>query len=294
VRPAWILALLLAFAPAPAAGETVSRWVDVDGTVIHFLEHGRAWPADPVLVMVHGWCGSADDFGLLLPLLPDDLRAISVDLPGCGLSEKPDAVYDTAYFTAFLRGFCDVLGLTRIVLAGHSMGGQFVAHFAAARPAVVERVILVDPYGLKGEEGGWASLAKSGGFVDFAFSLNNRTFIAWGLMGRVLYRPPQSLVDRAADSTARSILGPDGVRAISRITRNVIGHDIVEAILPGIAQPVLLIWGNKDEVLPPRWAQGFLSLLPDATLVMIPDSGHMPMLEKPAEVAGLFDRFIPR
>ncbi len=126
------------------------------------------------------------------------------------------------------------------------------------------------------------------------FSLNNRLFIEWGIADRVLYHPPQSLVNVAADSTARSILGPEGVRAIPRITRNVIGHDQVEEVLPRITQPTLLIWGDKDEVLPPRWAQSFLSLLPTARLAMIADSGHMPMLENPDETARLFDQFIPR
>ena len=278
-----------------AAAEPFSRWVDVNGTVIHFYEQGRGWAGDPVLLMVHGWCGSADDFNRLLPALPDDLRSIAVDLPGCGFSDKPDAAYDPAYFQAFLRDFCATLGLTKIVLVGHSMGGQLAAHFAATRKDLVDRLILIDPYGLKGEEGeGWAGLADSGGFVDFVFSLNSRFFIEWGISGRVLYHPSQELVKSLAESTARSILGPDGVRAISRITRNVIGHDQVEAVLPDITQPTLIIWGDKDAVLLPRWAQTFRTLLPDAVLQMVPDAGHMPMLEKPAETAGLIDQFIPR
>jgi 4,5:9,10-diseco-3-hydroxy-5,9,17-trioxoandrosta-1(10),2-diene-4-oate hydrolase len=295
LRSLFMVALTLAVSPAFAADAPLSRWVDVDGTVIHFYEQGRGQAGDPVLLMIHGWCGAADDFIRLLPALPEDLRLIAVDLPGCGRSGKPDAAYDPAYFQRFIGRFCATLGLTKIVLVGHSMGGQLAAHFAATCGDLVERLILIDPYGLKGEEGdGWAGLADSGGFVDFVFSLNNRLFIEWGIDGRVLYKPPQELVSALADSTARSILGPDGVRAISRVTRNVIGHDQVEGVLPDIAQPTLVIWGNRDQVLPLRWAHTFVSLLPNVVLETVEDAGHMPMLEKPGQTAGLIDRFIPR
>src|SRR5512144_3166978 len=146
-------------------------WVDVDGMKIHCL----ASDAPPksaggrTLLMLHGWSGSAEDFRPLFGLLPPGARAIAVDFPGSGYSDKPDAAYDLEFFLSFLRSLCRALGLDRFVLVGHSMGGQFAAHLVARRPDLVERLILIAPYGLDGQEGIWLTLARWGGFVDFAF-----------------------------------------------------------------------------------------------------------------------------
>jgi pimeloyl-ACP methyl ester carboxylesterase len=172
------------------------------------------------------------------------------------------------------------------------MGGQFAVHFAARWPDLVERLVLVAPYGLKGEEGIWLGLAGWGGFVDLGFRLNNKLFIEWAIRANVLYKADDVVVHTAVESTARSILGPEGSRAIARITRNVIGHDYVESLLPGIIQETLIIWGDHDKVLAPTWATTFLTQIPHAQLVMVKDSGHMPMIEHPEETADLIAGFI--
>ena len=293
MKPSCAAFLLLLGISSPAAGapDLLERWVVVDGMRIRYLEAGGQ-PGDPAILMVHGWAGSAEDFRPLFSLLPSTARALAVDLPGCGQSDKPDAAYDLPYFVSFLKAFCDTLGLHRIVLLGHSMGGQFAVHFTARWPDRVERLILVAPYGLKGEEGIWLGLAGWGGFVDLGFRLNNRLFIEWAMRANVLYKAPPAVVNAAVESTARSILGPESARAIARITRNVIGHDYVEALLPGITQETLIIWGDHDRVLAPTWAETFLLAIPYARLVMVKDSGHMPMIEHPGETAGLIADFI--
>ena len=289
MRHSCLLALLLIAAPCVAAQAATidDSWVTVDGTIVHCITSGHADPGDPVLLMIHGWCGSADDFRLLLGTMPESLRCIAVDLPGCGMSAKPDVSYDPQYFQRFLDRLCDTLGLTRIMLVGHSLGGQVSMHFAVRRPDLVERLILFAPYGLEGEDGGWAMLARTGCFVDFCLSLNNRTFISWGLSGRIFYRPSRELVELATESTARSMLGAETVRALSRITRNLIGTDTVEPVLPGIRQPVSFIWGDRDQVLPLRWSSAYIALLPQARLDVVKGVGHVPMLEAPAESARL-------
>ena len=66
----------------------------------------------------------------------------------------------------------------------------------------------------------------------------------------------------------------------------------VEGLLPGISQPTLLLWGENDRLLHPKWGNAFASLLPRATLQTIPGAGHMPMLERPREVAEKITRFL--
>ena len=244
----------------------VSRFVHAKGVRIHYLETGHAREGAPALLMVHGWAGSAADWERLLHVFPPDLRAIAIDLPGCGLSDKPDAVYDMACFTDALRSFCEALGLPRVILAGHSMGGQIAVHYTARFPDMVEKLILIDPYGLKGEEGARGFLARLGPVVNLAFHLNSRLFIERAIRKNVLYDPPAELVRSAVEATAQSILGPSGARAIARITKRIIGREHVEALLPGISQETLVIWGEHDRVLSPASADAFASFLRRVTL----------------------------
>ena len=273
--------------------DVVSRFVTVAGIRIHFLETGRPGSGPPLL-MIHGWTGSAADWDPLLRALPDRMHAVAVDLPGCGLSEKPDAAYDIPWFLEILHALCRALEAPRIVLAGHSMGGQVAVHFAARYPDMVERLILIDPYGLQGEEGSMLILARLGPVVNIAFALNTRLFIGWGMKANVLHNAPLTTLRTAVKSTAVSILGREGARAITRITKRVIGRAPVDALLPGIHQDTLLLWGDHDRLLPPRWARTFARRLPRVSVRMIPDAGHMPMLEKPLIVADLIDGFLSR
>ena len=270
----------------------MSRFVNVKGVRIHYLESGGTGEGSAVLLMVHGWGGSAVDWERLLPILPPDLRAIAVDLPGCGLSDKPDAAYDMSYFMDALRSFCEALGIPRVILAGHSMGGQIAVHFTTRFPDMVEKLILIDPYGLKGEEGARLLLARLGPVVNIAFLLNSRFFIERAMRANVLHDPPAELVQFAVEATAVSILGRPSARAMSRITKRIIGREYVGALLAGISQETLLVWGDEDRLLASHWADVYASLLRRATLRRVPGAGHMPMLEDPDAVAGLIAEFV--
>jgi pimeloyl-ACP methyl ester carboxylesterase len=270
----------------------MDTWENVNGMRIHCLETPGTDGSLPPMLMVHGWTGAAADWAPLLQALAYRGRAIAIDLPGNGLSDKPDAPYDVPWFLDFLHAFCATIGASTIVLAGNSMGGQIAVHFTVRYPAIVEKLILVDPYGLKGEEGRRGPLARLGPLVDLAFSLNRRRFIERAIRRNILHSTDPGLLKVAVDSTASSVLGRNGARAVSRVTQRVIGRARVDALLPGISQPVLLLWGEHDRLLPPRWAGAFASLLPRATLHTIPDAGHMPMLERPAEVAEKITRFL--
>jgi len=242
--------------------------------------------------MIHGWTGAAADWAPLLAALPSSVHALAPDLPGCGLSDKPDAPYDIAWFMSFLHAFCRSIHAPTVVLAGHSMGGQLAVHFTAHHPAMVDRLVLIDPYGLRGEEGRLRPLARLGPLVNAAFTLNRRAFIERAIRSNILHDQSPDLVKAAVDSTAASILGREGARANARITRRLIGREHVDALLPGISQSTLLLWGEQDKLLPPSWADVFASLLPRVSVQKVAQAGHMPMFEQPAVVADLIGTFL--
>jgi pimeloyl-ACP methyl ester carboxylesterase len=267
------------------------RWMVVEGVRIRCLDTGSKTRKGPVLLMVHGWGGSGEDFRPLFGRLPQNCRAIAIDLPGCGRSDKPDAAYDVAYFVSFLKALCDAMGLEKIVLVGHSMGGLFAVHFVGTHPEMVDKLVLVAPYGLRAEDGVWSLAARWGNLVDLVLRFNNRLFIRWALQRNIFYKPTARMV-RAAVVSGSGVIGRLGSRALAHITRNAMGKDHVESVLPFIRQDTLLIWGNRDKVLAPRFARTFMELLPRACLRSVRDSGHVPMVEKTAETARLFSEFI--
>lgn len=276
--------------------ETVrARWTSVDGIRVRYFDtESPGKPVvGPVLLFVHGYCGSGSHFELLFPLLDDVGRCVAMDMPGCAASEKPDAPYSVSYFVEFLESFCSVLGLDRVVLVGHSMGGQLAVHFAHRYPERVERLVLLAPDGLAGEEGVWLVATELGTFLEAAFSLANRSMVELALRA-VIFGEQAAVRPEVVDSFAQQFETAEGIRSLAAITRDVIGSDPVDEILPSIRHDTLVAWGDEDRLLRPRWANIYAAALPRCRLEWLSGCGHELMLEDPRAVAGLIRGFIAR
>jgi 4,5:9,10-diseco-3-hydroxy-5,9,17-trioxoandrosta-1(10),2-diene-4-oate hydrolase len=314
VRTACIAALLaLLSLPASAGGEeAVPRVVRVEGIDVKYLDTGapegtpertpertpEGTPDARTILFVHGFCGAASNFEALLgPLASGEglpcgpSRCVALDLPGCAGSAKPDVPYSVDWFVGFLESFRQALGLGQVVLAGHSMGGQLCLHYAARFPRTVSQLILLAPDGMAGEEGAWLVLTEIGPFVDAGLSLANRSFVEI-LLRTAVYRNQDLVTPSLVDCYSEGLLTAEGARATAAITRRVIGHDPVDALLPGIGQRTLIVWGKGDRLLDPSWGPRFAALMPDARLELLEDCGHAPMIEKPGETAALIGGFL--
>ncbi len=258
-----VMLLFVTHAFAAEAVDPLTRWVTVNGLRIHYLEAGRGKAGDPVILMVHGYLATSNDFRSLMLSLPLQYHSIAVDLPGFGLSAKPNAAYDTPYFVAFLRSFAIAKKLSRFDLIGHSLGGKISTQFAFRWSGYVNRLILIDSFGLTVEEEPWAGLAQLGDSIDAGFLRN-----------------------------APKTVNQEKSRATARITRNMIGQDPIDRVLPRIRQRTLLLWGDDDPILPSHWSETFRSLLPDVRFYMIAGAGHVPMADKPDIVRQLVVSFL--
>jgi pimeloyl-ACP methyl ester carboxylesterase len=107
-----------------------------------------------------------------------------------------------------------------------------------------------------------------------------------------IFHDPDRIPDEYFTSVVRTFSGAESRRAIARITREIIGMDPVDGILPGVTQEVLLIWGMEDRLLPVSWHEGFVKKLPHVTLRLIPECGHMPIMEHPGQTAWLLEEFL--
>lgn len=275
----------------PESG-TIGRWATVDGVMVHYRDRGAVPGSNAApMLLIHGWLGSSYDFQALIDELPRNRRIIAPDLPGCGLSQKTGIDFTPDYYRSFLEHLLRTLDVSRVILVGHSMGGGIAVSFAARNPRLVERVVLIDPDGLRGEEGPLGVIRRLGLIVDLGMALNNR--LAIGFANRVnVFSDPSRVTREYLDSMALTCLTPQGRRAQAQITKQVLGCSPVDELLPKLSVPSLVLWGEGDRILSPRWATRYVEMIPDARLVMIPSSGHMPQIEAPRLVADAILRFV--
>jgi pimeloyl-ACP methyl ester carboxylesterase len=289
--------------PVESLPDAARRTTLVDGVEIVYFDFNSDAAGTPLLY-IHGYSGT----GYEMFFLQDDLgrRIIAPDLPGLGMSGKPDVDYNLSYYLDFLRGFIRELGLLDIVLVGHSMGGKFAAVYAALegcdgmdaagdgpRLGRVEKLILIAPYGLQGEAGDIVEfLSNTGSLVDVSFTLHSQTLVDVAVRLNVFHdkdRIPQDLVDYVSTATFHS---EHGRQALANITRNAIAQDPIDWLLPEICIPTLLIWGDHDRVLSFRHAEEFQELIQHSSLVRVNDCGHMPHVEQQSVTAAAILEFI--
>jgi pimeloyl-ACP methyl ester carboxylesterase len=289
--PALALLLALPSAQPARAADIVSRAIDVDGISIHLLDTAPRGGDLPTAILVHGWAGCTAHFLPLLERLGDGRRWVAFDFPGCGASDTPDIHYTISGMAALVERVCAELGADTVDVVAHSLGGQIAVHHAVRHPARVRRLVLIDPAGLAGEEGCRLGLTRLGPLVDLAFDLNSQCIIR-GVVRRYLFHGTSGL-EGIVRGTAEYLLTPGGNRAVTRIT-HVVGTEPVDDLLRLVGQETLVIWGTEDRLLPVRWADGWMRGLPRAEWCPIPECGHMPMAEKPAETAIALEEFLQR
>ena len=242
-----------------------------------------AGPRDaPLLVLVHGFTGSKENWLPLMRELSRSHRVIAVDLPGWGESDRlAGADYGPVAQAARLAAFIRALPQAPELVVGHSMGGQIVGLLAARHPETAPRIVLMSSAGVRYEENAFANAVLAG---DNPFQVTNRAELK-RYLGIVFADPPfvpwpasEALVRRRrADADFEQ-------RVLDGIGR---GPDAfaLEAELGNISAPTLLLWCREDKVIDISAAEVFARGLPDSRSVILSGCGHMPMMAQPRNVA---------
>ncbi|MDR0359561.1 MAG: alpha/beta hydrolase, partial [bacterium] len=266
-----------------------SGYVQVGRLVLHHVVGGRGSP--PVL-FVHG-LGSAGFLGwrFTLPTVAAHRRIAAPDLPGFGLSDKPDLRYGVPLFARTLARYIDRCRLGRPVVVGASMGGRVALELAFRHPGKVSRVVLVNSLGL-GFPRTWAH-----GFL----LLPGVGETLFQLTGAALHRMPPDGVRRLA---ARLRLATNPERTLDDLQLEALREihadggtapaflttvrslalrsaDDVLADLPRLGVPLRLIWGVEDPLFPVGQAERAHRLVPGSRLRMVDGAGHTPEIEQP-------------
>ncbi|WP_158437886.1 alpha/beta fold hydrolase [Naasia lichenicola] len=271
-------------------------FVTVDGARIRYRDTGSGSP----ILLIHGIGQSLEDWNEQHDRLSRDHRVLSLDLPGFGFSERPDAPVTLRYLADSLPGFLDALGIGGpVAVLGNSLGGAVAMTFAVAHPervgalvlansagfgrevTIVLRLLAVKPIGSRLMRPAIANSVRTVRSLFYDQTLATAERIQHSYL--LAQRPGHSatILDVARDlGTFR------GVRPEWR-------SELLEA-LAALQIPTLAVWGDHDHVLPPHHLDAAIDALPNVESHVFAKTGHMPQIERPDEFARLVEDFLTR
>lgn len=253
-----------------------------DGTHYVYLEGGQGEP----LLLLHGFGGNKDNFTRVARFLTSHYRVIIPDHIGFGESDHPqDTDYSPTAQAERLHFLARAMGLENLHIGGNSMGGQIALTYAALYPGNVRSLWLLDPAGI------WSApesevrkiIVETGrnpllirdedGFEQiFAMVMNEPPFV------------PRPIMNVFARERIRNYALEEGIF-------KQIAADSIEERVTGLVTPSLIVWGERDRLINVATAEVLHKLMPNSHVVIMPNVGHVPMIERPRQSAEDYLRF---
>jgi pimeloyl-ACP methyl ester carboxylesterase len=239
--------------------------VEADGFRIRYLEAGDG----PVLVHLHGAGGLR--LNPAHALLAEHYRVIAFEMPGFGASAENTRTQNQAELARAMGAAAAGLGLDRFNLMGTSFGARTALYLATQRPESVTALVLDAPAAIRPA----GATPPSGSPQEIA---------------RLLYAhpermPPLPAVDPSIQAQTALLVGR--LRGPARDTA-------LEALLPNLATPTLVLFGTLDRVMPPEMGRHYKAILPNCNLVLVYDAGHAIGSDRPQAFAEVVGDFLER
>jgi pimeloyl-ACP methyl ester carboxylesterase len=251
--------------------------LQIAGMQLHVRDSGCK--DGPTLIVLHGFGSSLHTWEPWARALSSDYRVIRFDMPGAGLSgPDPNGDYSDARSMQVLTALMDHFGIAKASLIGNSMGGKIAWKFAAMFPDRVNKLVLVSPDGFAapGEEYGKRQAVPS--MVRLMRYALPKLLLKMNL--DPAYGDPAKLTDDIVTRYHDLLLGPGNRDAmIARMEQTELVKP--EPLLRNIMAPTLLLWGQKDAMIPLANADDYVKVLPNSTLVVLSGLGHLPQEEAP-------------
>lgn len=298
------LALILMFVGVAvfAPGQTAEFAIGLERTRSGLIEHSESIKGDPwpyleggpeeaeVVVLLHGFGGDKDNWTRFAKSLTDQYRVIIPDLPGFGESNRYwDQSYSIPEQARRLEEFIGFMDLEAVHLVGHSMGGHLAGYYAGQHPGRVRSLGLVTNGGLKSPEPGELATILAEGGKNVLIPRTRDEFDE--LIAFASYEPPFIPWPVSSYVADKSIAQAEFKEYILGSLRQDDSANL-EPILPGINVPVFVLWGRHDRLIDVSTVDVIRRLKPRATIVIMEEAGHLPILEAPAESAGYYRDFL--
>tara|TARA_B110000027_G_scaffold100936_1_gene106777 strand:+ start:437 stop:1384 length:948 start_codon:yes stop_codon:yes gene_type:complete len=263
--------------------DSYSSFLKVNGMNVHYRDEGDKKNSIPI-VLIHGTGSSLHTYDYWANELAINHRVVRMDLPGYGLTGPfPNRNYSYKNYVTFLKDFLKSIGVKKCILAGNSLGGNIAWRFTLKYSNIVNKLILIDA-------AGYPIKSKS---TPLAFEIaqipiiqNLFTYITPRTVAKVsvenVYKDKAKVTEELVDRYFELTLRKGNRQAF--VDRFKVKTDTVSyKKIKLINQRTLILWGEDDELIPLSMAYQFHNDLPNDTLVILKNAGHVPMEENPKE-----------
>ncbi len=271
----------------PAQFDAIERMpvhtVLVHGQQIAYLDVGEG----PAVILIHGFGGSMWQWEYQQHALSQHFRVLTLDLPGAGLSDKPEIDYRPDQMLDFFVGFMDAVKVQQATVVGNSMGAGLAIGMALAHPARVAKLILVDglpQHVMEKLTSPSIRRALETSAPSWLVSFGNMLF--GGLMIesvlREIVHDPALLTPAVIERSNRNRQRPGLIKPIMAVRENLpLWESGFATRLGEIIHPTLVIWGEEDRVFPIAVGEELHQTITESRFIRIPKAGHIPQWEQP-------------
>jgi pimeloyl-ACP methyl ester carboxylesterase len=286
------IAFLAATSGATGPGRLRFRTVATSVGSLSLMERGTGTP----MLALHGLGGTKVSFLTTVAALSSGFRAIAVDLPGFGDSDKPiGAAYDARYFADAVAELLDALSLPRAHLIGNSLGGRVALEVGLRHPGRARRLALLAPSlaWRRGRPG--LSLLRLTRPELGLVQLAPRPLVE-AVMHRLIPGADEGWAAAGVDEFLRAYLTPSGRAALYAAARHIYieeahGEQGFWTRLPTLRADALFVWGRRDRLVPLAFERHVAEALPGAQHLEL-DCGHVPQIERPRQTHAALSAFL--
>ena len=261
-----------------------------------YRDEGKGEP----LLLIHGFGANLYTWNRLEPLLATRYRVISVDLKGFGSSDKPfDKDYSIFDQAELVADFIERRNLNGVTLVGHSFGGGVALALALdKRPEIqrrVKRLVLIDTIAYPQKIPIFIKALRTPVVAQVGTTVTP-SFVQAQTALKFAYFDDSKIAPGDVSAYARPLSSPGAKHALIQTARNIDTQDLTPLIqrYGTIEQPTLILWCTHDKVVPTKVGRLLHSAVPNSTLRIFRNCGHLPQEEKPEETAAAIIAFMNR
>ncbi|MBQ4819178.1 alpha/beta hydrolase [Aquimarina sp. MMG016] len=268
-----------------------SKFININGMDVHYRDEGQGIP----IVLIHGTGASLHTWNHWADGLTKNYRVIRMDLPAFGLTgPNPSSKYSIKAYTDFVNEFLSQLQVDSCYMVGNSLGGHIAWNFVADYPDKVKKLILIDASGYPSsseKKTPWVfKLARTPVINSVVRYITPKSMVRKNL--EQVYFDDQKITDELVDRYYDLMLREGNRQAfIDRIKTQ---HNSNVEKLKKVNAETLVLWGADDLWIPLQQGQGLVNELPNAELVILENTGHVPMEESPDESLFEVIKFLAR